>query len=186
MSNVKKKVLAMLVLGGIALPLIVWATVASVGVAELTPRNHSGVHATIVFMDDGTTLTFTGTATGLDPSGFYVSLVYDNKSVPGGPGAPNERAREARQPKNDFLGQCEPSQLALFSFDDMFLEVWVVDFEGNGTLNGTMVGYRALSDFRTVSIRDALIDDGVGPDAVVACGTEHHAPYKLLEALDTP
>ena len=94
MSNVKQKVLAMLVVGGLALPLIVWAT-ASVGVAKLTPRNHSGVHAAIVFMDDGSTLTFSGTATGLEPFGFYLSLVYDNRSVPGGPGAPNVRAAKA-------------------------------------------------------------------------------------------
>ena len=172
MSNVKQKVLAMLVVGGLALPLIVWGT-ASVGVTELTPRNHSGVHAAIVFMDDGSTLTFSGTATGLDPSGFYVSLVYDNRSVPGGPGAPNGSAGDATP--HLFLGNCEPSAEEVITFDQMFLGVWDVDGAGNGELNGVKDDefYVALSQFRTVSIRFPE----PGAAAVVACGVEHHAPH---------
>ena len=172
MSNVKQKVLAILAIGGFALPLIVWAT-ASVGVTELTPRNHSGVHAAIVFMDDGSTLTFSGTATGLVPLQTYVSLVYDNRSVPGGPGAPNDRSGNATP--HLFLGNCEPSGLATITFDQMFLGVWAVDANGNGTLGGEKTGadYVALSQFRTTSVRFPA----AGPDQVVACGVEHHASY---------
>ena len=45
----------------------------SIGQARLTPMDRSGVHANIVFVDDGTTLVVSGTATGLDPAESYGS-----------------------------------------------------------------------------------------------------------------
>lgn len=112
----------------------------------------------ITFVDDGTDLHITGTVRGLDPAGIYISLVYDIKSVPGGP-----------------LG-CEP---AIFDPTDpgfllptMFVGFWAVDGAGNGTLAETNIegAYVPLGRFKSVSIRDIRINNGFGPTAIVACG----------------
>lgn len=107
------------------------------GSARLHPYNQSGIKGRINFVDTGTTLVVNGTATGLDPDNFYISLLYDVGSVPGGPLA------------------CEPSEDNTLTEDQMFAGIWSVAPDGTGTLNFTKSGplYVPLSEVDTVSIR---------------------------------
>jgi hypothetical protein len=128
------------------------------GHEELTPAqatqhpvNQSGVMGRIDIVDTGAGLLVTGTAAGLAPSvGRYVSLVYDLGSVPGGPIA------------------CEPTVELL----DMFVGIWAVDADGNGTLIQAVPPFAIapLAEIDTISIRDTEVNAGFGPEAVVACG----------------
>ena len=113
------------------------------------PVNQSGVMGRITFVETDAGLVVEGTATGLEPSvGRYVSLVYDIGSVPGGPTA------------------CEPT----VELDGMFVGIWAVDADGNGTLIQLNPAVAPLSSIDTISIRDTQINGGFGPEAVVACG----------------
>lgn len=134
------------------------------GRAQMHPVNESGVRGTITFDDDGTTLGISGSARGLDPEGVYASLIYDNQSVPGGPEACEPAISDPSDP--DFL------------IPTMLVGFWGVDGEGGGTLaevnivddeTGERV-YVPLGKFKTISIRDLRINNGVGPQAIVACG----------------
>ena len=49
--------------------------------------NQSGIKGMITFSDDGSALTVSWVATGIDPNGVYVSLVYDDGSILWGPNA---------------------------------------------------------------------------------------------------
>lgn len=121
--------------------------------AEATqhPVNQSGVRGHITFTETADGVAVAGTATGLEPStGRYETLVYDVGSVPGGPIA------------------CEPT--GGLGFTDMFVGVWSVDAAGNGTLNQLNRAIAPIGEFDTVSIRDTTINNGIGPEAVVACG----------------
>jgi hypothetical protein len=114
------------------------------------PSNQSGVMGRITFTETPAGLIVEGTATGLEgPSvGRYVSLVYDVGSVPGGPTG------------------CEPTvELA-----NMFVGIWVVDADGNGELVQLNPAVAPLDMIDTVSIRDGTVNQGFGPEAVVACG----------------
>ena len=136
----------------------------SIGQARLTPMDRSGVHANIVFVDDGTTLVVSGTATGLDPAESYLTLIYDNGSVPGGPDA------------------CEPTIFDPtdpgFLLGTMVIGSWAVDAEGNGSLSAinTNFGanYVALDQFRSTSVRRVLgpppVPGAPPPTELVACG----------------
>ena len=129
--------------------------------ANLHPANQSGVNARINFVAvDGASFALNGTATGLEESfGRYVSLVYDNGSVPGGP--------NLEPGGGPLTGLCEPTDN---SIDDlMFVGIWDVDGAGNGTL--IIFGPGApLGSYDTVSIRDTTVNDGFGTAAIVACG----------------
>ncbi|HJQ71353.1 MAG TPA: hypothetical protein VKA70_20410 [Blastocatellia bacterium] len=125
------------------------------GSAKLHPYNQSGVKGRINFVDTGTTLIVSGTATGLDPNNFYISLLYDVGSVPGGPLA------------------CEPSEDNTLTEDQMFAGIWTVAPDGTGTLNFTKSGplYVPIRDVDTVSIRG----EAEGFDRV-ACGEISRRP----------
>jgi hypothetical protein len=111
--------------------------------------NGSGAQGQIDFLQTSAGVAVTGTSTGLAPSfGRYVSLVYDVGSVPGGPTA------------------CEPT----VPMDGMFVGIWKVDANGDGTLIQVAHDVAPLGSFDTVSIRDTTINGGFGPSAVVACG----------------
>ena len=102
----------------------------------------------------------TGEAEGLTPGDTYVSLVYDVGSEAEGPDACEPTIFDPSDPNNILA--------------TMFLGVWFVDADGNGTL-GPLVNPTPLSKIRTVSIRneavfDANGDAGFGPHAVLACG----------------
>lgn len=117
------------------------------------PVSQSGVQGSIDFTETAGTVQATGTATGLQPSvGRYLSLVYDLGSVPGGPDA------------------CEPGPDDEIGLVGMFVGTWAVDGSGNGTLVQTNPLVASLELVRSVSIRDTQINNGVGPQAVVACG----------------
>ena len=118
-----------------------------------------GVTATINFDDDGTTLKIRGHASGMDPDTSYISLIYDERSVDEG----------------EFA--CEPTIFAPPAgggiIDRIFVGVWKVLPNGNGTLRATNLEldggtkvYVSPADFRTISVRIGANGD------LVACGVE--------------
>ena len=140
--------------------------------ANLHQNNQSGIKAKIEFTEnvDGTWNVW-GSATGMVPEyEFYFSLIYDRRSVPGGPGGPSR------------LGICEPTFIGEFGlgplpgkpypdvFDLMEIDFWEVDDVGNGELHVENVELPPAGDWRTVSIRDVLVNGGMGTEAVMACG----------------
>lgn len=155
----------LLLLAAVALLVVIPSVVyaghlgVSTGKAKLHPANQSGVTGEINFVDNGVTLTVTGTAAGL--SGGEFSLLYDNGSVPGGPASPPT----AQDPSPN--GICEPAFGGL-GFAKMFIGGWSAPVGGVSTL-GPIVkagpSYVPLADFRSVSIRTAP-----GAENVVACG----------------
>jgi hypothetical protein len=133
----------------------------STGRAQLAPFDESGIQGVINFTDDGTTLTTNGTATGMDPDDVYISLIYDNKSRPGGPLACEPMIFDSGDP--DFI------------LPTMFIGEWSVDPAGNGTLTAINTNggadYVSLDKIKTISIR-AL---SIGFERV-ACGNEATHP----------
>lgn len=139
--------------------LLVFAFVAptfadEIGHARQHAINQSGIRGHIFFVDTGTDaanngLIVMGTATGLDPTKAYISLLYDNGSFPGGPNA------------------CEPSTPDPLTGAQMFVGAWVVNADGTGSLfvRKTGASYVPLSQVRTISIRQAGV-----PDNLRACG----------------
>jgi hypothetical protein len=124
-----------------------------IGHARQHPIDDSGIQGHIFIVDTGNStdgLIVLGTATGLDPTKAYMSLLYDNGSVPGGPDA------------------CEPSTPDPLTGAQMFVGFWTVDPDGTGSLLSRKRGasYVALSEVRTVSIRQAPR----APGNLRACG----------------
>jgi hypothetical protein len=149
-----KKLLVIVALASLALAVgaRVWAQGGLTAHANQHPVNQSGAHGRIAFTQTMAGLTVTGTATGLAPNtlGRYITLVYDLRSVPGGPNV------------------CEPT----VPIPGMFVGIWTTNAAGNGLLiqtapPGTIA---PLGTIDTVSIRDTTINGGFGPQAVVACG----------------
>ncbi len=136
------------------------------GHALLHPVNQSGIIGAVNFVDDGTELAVSGTATGLVPGVVYVSLIYDNGSVSGGPEGCEPTIFDPADP--DFL------------LPTMFIGAWANNDDGTGTLNAVNTNggadYVPLSKFKTMSIRDTRVNGGIGPEAVVACGEEATHP----------
>ncbi len=113
-------------------------------------------------MDTGSSengLVVSGTATGLDPTQMYFTLVYDKDSLPGGPNA------------------CTPPPTNDVTEDQMKVDFWHVHSDGTGTLFRVKTGsaYVALSGIATVSIRHVV---GPPPEGFVlqACGEIHRNP----------
>lgn len=165
MRKVILVLLALALLGAIPTIALAAHSGSATGRATFHPENKSGVKGRVRFKDDGSTLRVRGRASGLDPKGFYVSLIYDNGSVPGGP--------NACEPTNRNLGR------------RMFIGVWSVDGSGDGTLSASTgaIGeppYAGLNEFRTISIRlfpgppgpgpGTDLWDEEGPPPLVACG----------------
>lgn len=109
------------------------------GSAKLHQIETSGIRAAIGFLDTGTELVVDGSARGLDPGQAYISLVYDNGSVPSGPDA------------------CAPSDENDLSFPQMVVGAWQVDSDGNGTLTSVKRGptYVPLEQIGAMSVRIA-------------------------------
>jgi len=152
--KIMKRLLVILALASLALvaTVTVWAQGDVTAHANQHPANQSGVKGSISFTQTGAGLIVTGTATGLAPNtvGRYVTLVYDLGSVPGGPNL------------------CEPT----VEIAGMFVGIWASDAAGNGLLIQLAPpgAIAPLGTIDTVSIRDTTINDGFGPEAVVACG----------------
>jgi hypothetical protein len=130
--------------------------------ANLHPANQSGVNASINFVavDSASSVALNATATGLEESfGRYISLVYDNGSVPGGPD---------QSPGGPLTGLCEPTDDSIDGL--MFVGIWDVDEAGNGTLLQVGGPFAPLGSYGTVSIRDTTVNGGFGTAAIVACG----------------
>jgi len=162
MSRRKKRTLFALVLV-VALALL--AAVPALGAATTRTSadlheepGGSGVTATIIFDDDGTTVKIRGHASGMDLDTTYISLIYDKDSVDTGGTA------------------CEPTIFAgppTGIIDRMFVGVWTVQPNGNGILmarnieqDGGGKVYVSPDDFATISVRLATTGD------LVACGLE--------------
>ncbi|SRR6266540_3258614 len=131
---------------------------SATGAARLHPIDRSGVHARINFVDTGSVLEVSGTATGLDSSKPYITLVYDNGSVPGGPEA------------------CEPTNNSL-TFAQMFVGSWQPVGSSTRTLTATKSGpaYAPLSAFDTTSVRQFNAADPE-ESPLKACGQVHTNP----------
>jgi len=153
----------------------------------VVPGSLSGVRGTFTFVDDGNnSITISGEAWGLDPDGTYVSLIYDNGSVPGG--------FFAFGAQGATKGACDPTSEDLEGMmlvgnpnvEDPPNIFWTVDGDGHGTINATNLldeeqfpgpfttsTYVSLDDFDTISIRQLELDF-----AVVACGQVATHPAK--------
>ncbi len=139
--------------------------------AELRTLNDSGISGKVTFRANGSELSVTGEAEGMDPSVFYISLLYDILSVATGAFA----CEPGFDFSNPFLGATAdaPGRLTL---DEMGivdggatpLLVWVIGDDDERTVNGTV--NVDLDRVRVISIRDTSINGGIGPAAVVACG----------------
>ena len=153
-----------------------------VATADLRPINDSGVTGEVTIVDDGSTIEVTdGSAEGLDPENSfgYLSLFYDKASPPNGPAAcePGIFAHEAhgdvRRVNPHPLGSDHP----LFLTEAQMLgAIWAVDSEGNGTPTDLEGEYVEVEEVGTISIRDLRINEGFGPQAVVACGVVKNKP----------
>lgn len=104
--------------------------------AELRPIDRSGIRALLAFEDSGSTLMVNGIATGMDPMQVYISLVYDEKSVP--------RGSKACLPRNNSL-----------TFPQMVLGVWLPLGSSTRTLSVVKAGpsYVPLFNVGTASVR---------------------------------
>lgn len=142
---------------------------------------------TLSVTDDGSDLTVTGEASGLDPEVVYVSLFYDKRSsVQGSPESGNAATNaSACEPG---LGEDHPQFLTAGQMEigpgtsPGPLAWWDVDPDGTATLGPTSTHeYVSVKKIGTVSIRDTRIaqidldgdgepEPGTGPEAVVACG----------------
>ena len=171
----KKRSLALagVLAAGLVAPVLTGALAADSGSPHAKPKtgkatlhqiDESGVKARMQFVDDGTMLTVSGMAAGLDPAESYVTLIYDNGSLPGGP--------SACQPT--IFDPTDPGFLLM----TMFIGFWTVDADGRGTLKAINTNggfdYVPLDKFRNASVRLVIgppPDGGVIPmTELVACG----------------
>lgn len=146
-----KKMRMLLMLAALTVSVSVTAA-GSIGHARLHPIGQSGIQARIFFVDDGTTLRVLGVAEGLDPTATYISLVYGEGSVPGGPNA------------------CEPTPILANALTgpQMVVGLWTVSLDGTGVLTAAKTGavsYVPVSNTGTISIRQIGV-----PANLRACG----------------
>lgn len=147
--------------------------------AELNEFHRGERVGTLSVADDGSSLTVEGEASGLDPEGPYISLFYDKRaSVQGSPSSDNAANNAAACEPG--LGEDHPQFLTdpqMVIGSGGTIDFWVVDGDGDATLGPTStLAYVSVKKIGTVSIRDARVDGGFGPEAVVACGVVTHAP----------
>lgn len=133
----------------LAIPTVV---LAALNRADTTAKPPTKIEAEFTFTDNGSKLTITGKAEGLEPDHSYISLIYG--------------------PFSDVTGihACEPDGGGLGS--RMFVGFWTVAADGTGTLGPVMkkgAGYVSLDEIGTISVR-AGIPAGAGSTPVVACG----------------
>ena len=179
----------------VALPTVALAghKTAATGKANLHQVGKSGIKAKITFVDDGSSITTEGAATGMDPDDSYISPIYDNGSVPGGPFA-CEPSGEVEPGIQLVPGTRQNSN----ELAPMVVGFWAVDGDGNGTL-GPVVNiiddpfgqppvaqYVSLDEFDTTSIR-AESEPGTeyGGFGVVACGEVSAQPIAYPARHDT-
>lgn len=126
---------------------------------------------TLSVTDDGAALTVVGSASGLDAAGVYVSLFYDRASPAQGPDAcePGRKVGTGTgHPLSLTIAQMEIGSAGS-------IDLWDVDASGNASLGPTStLEYVSAGMIGTVSIRDARVNNGFGPEAVVACGVVRH------------
>lgn len=147
--------------------------------AELNDFQRGERVGTLSVTDDGESLTVEGEASGLDPEGVYVSLFYDKRSSVQGSPSSGDAANNAAACEPG-LGEDHPQFLTVEQMEigsDGSIDLWVVDSDGSATLGPTStLEYVSVKKIGTVSIRDARVNGGFGPEAVVACGVVTHDP----------
>jgi len=165
----RKLIVLVLTLALIALPAVAFAghKVDATGKANLHPVSQSGIKGKITFVDNGSTLTIEGSATGMDPDEFYFSLIYDNGSVPGGPFA-CEPSGELAPGFQIVPGNRQNSNV--LTDGQMEVGFWDVLPNGNGTLVVIQTEYASLDEFDTISIRAETQPSDFDGFGVVACG----------------
>ncbi len=142
--------LAGVIAAGLGLPVLVGAPPAQggggetvTGRANLHPIDDSGIKARIAFVDDGATLTVTGKATGLNPGESYITLIYDNGSVPSGPRACQPTIFDPTDP--DFL------------LATMFVAFWAIHrFVGFFVFHRPDEGYEYVFTLMAISLALAI------------------------------
>lgn len=144
---------------------------------------------TLHVVDDGSSLTVTGQASGLAPDADerYWSLFYDKaSSAQGSPSSDNAHVGanacepgvfDSDHPLFLTLGQMIIGDGTGGPFG-LGLDFWDVDGDGNGSLGPTStVEYVPVKEIGTVSIRDGQFLDPNNPEQqVVACGVVTHDP----------
>lgn len=114
-----------------------------------------------------------GSASGLDESAVYVSLFYDIESTVTGP--------EACEPAFGFDSEFDQDEVLSakqmeIGPPDQVIGFWDVAADGSATLGEFEMTlpakkYIKVERVGTVSIRDARVNRGFGPEAVVGCGS---------------
>lgn len=134
---------------------------------DLKEINNSGITGQLTIEDDGSTIEVTdGSATGLDPDAdIYLSLFYDKASPPKGP--------QACEP-----GVHDPDHPLFLTDAQMLGAVWIVLSSDQAIVSDIDGEYVPIDKIGTVSIRDLRINNGFGPEAVMACGKVTHDPAK--------
>lgn len=140
---------------------------------------YANINATMLFADNGTTLTGYGVGTGFLPGRSYVSLIYLNPNTqtcsrfPAGQPATTANIANA---DSDFVS--------------MYLGMWSVDNNGNGSfqvfpnkpspLGGTSLG--GFAAYGTVSVREVLggVQDGQANAVVTNISGGKDAPPNLF------
>lgn len=140
---------------------------------------------TLSVTDDGSSLTVEGSASGMDPTGIYVSLFYDKRSSAQGIPSSDNAATNAGACEPGGFGGDHPQSLTLGQMEigsGGTLDLWDVAANGDATLGPTTtVEYVSVKKIGTVSIRDARVNGGFGPNAVVACGVVTHDPASATD-----
>jgi len=123
------------------------ASAFNISTAVLGPENDSGVTATMVFI---------GTRPGnVKVAGFSRKLF---RILGDGPFFFSLLYHNAT---------CAPDTAA-------FVDFWFKNRRGKGRLFAKVDLKESFENFNSVSIRDVRINEGRGPDALVACGVIHH------------
>jgi hypothetical protein len=137
-----RKILVLLLVGFAALGFAAFASGSTLltGHANQHAVAQSGITGNISFIDNGTTLSVRGTATGLNPAHDYFSLLYDGPAA-GGPKA------------------CLPVTNSQTDAQ-MIVGLWHVNSDGTGTISVDKKddAYVPLNDVHTISIRDVNQD----------------------------
>jgi hypothetical protein len=160
MKGKKLILLAMAIVLLLVIPAVVLAAKSDAKAHAKPPTN---ISAKFTFDDDGTTLTITGKAKGMDSGHPYVTLIYGHGSVVNG------------------VDACEPPDPNLVLGARMLVGTWTVAADGTGLLgaNGTVtnithlgngtVARVPLSDIATISVRGGILG-GPGTVPVILCG----------------
>ena len=178
-----KKIMLLLVAMAllIAIPAMVIANGGEEEEADLEPPRD--IEVTIEFVDSGTTLTVTGTASELGADADPGSVMCNGLFSLGAPGECERHATAIYDKESTHEGPdaCEPSGVSTLTGPQMFIGFWVLNtgtgvWELGPVVKGPGADYTPLDEIGSVSIRDLRTQQtgamfpGAGPFAVIHCG----------------